>query len=159
MEWLPDIVCCDHRNWVEIVEGIYPIFKRDFIDSRPMLDGMEVRLREAPLLDGKDRTFWHFVTQGFDDRNRIPDLLRCERIAWVRSVIDHANDPRLRRWEQERQGSTNVAIALPDFEYIVFLGRRQPLNGAPYFLALTAYNVDSPRKREKHRKEWQAYGR
>ncbi len=157
MEWLPELVCCNGKNWVQIVEEIYPIFARDFIDTKPTVDGMQVRLREAPLLDGKERTFWHFVSESFTDAQpRIPDLARCERIAWVRAIIDHATDRRLRRWEQNRNGDINLAIALPDFSYVVILGRRQA-GETSYLLALTAYCVEKERRREKLRKEWQAF--
>lgn len=155
MEWLPDIICCAQRNWLEIVAEIYPVFQRDFVDQHPTLDGLEIRIKTAPLIEGRERSFWHLVTDGPDEYRRKPDLKRCERIAWVRAVIDHADDARLKRWEQERYGNTTAAIALPDFSYIVFLGKREPNDSEPYMLVLTAYCADTPKRQQKHREEWE----
>jgi hypothetical protein len=63
----------------------------------------------------------------------------------------------MKRWEQKRSGDTNVAVAIPDFSYIVFLGRRFPERRPPYLVPLTAYFVESERRREKYRREHEEY--
>jgi|ERR1022692_4195067 hypothetical protein len=159
MEWLPPLICCANRNWLEIIGDIYPVFERDFVIQRPVFDDLEVRIKTGPLIDGRERSFWHLVTEGPDEYRRKPDLRRCERIAWARAVIDHADDTRLRRWKQERYGNVTIAIALPDFSYIVFLGRREPDGLEPYMLLLTAYCADTAKRQQKHRGEWQDFMR
>lgn len=154
MEWLPELVDCS-GNWVQLVERIYPLFKRDFVDSRPVIAGWDLRLREAPFIAGKERDFWHLVTQaGKLETERIPDLDRCARIGWVRAVLDHACDKGMKRWEQTRNGDTNVVVAIPDFSYLVFMGKR---NG--YLLLLTAYFVASERRRKKYEREYDDFCR
>src|SRR5690349_1793262 len=137
MEWLPELVCCDGLNWIEIVELIYPVFRRDFVESAPALDGLPIKLKNIPMKDNKEWEFWHFVTVGQNESSRRPDMERCKRIGWFRAIVDHADDDRLMRWEQERDGKTSCVIGLPDFSYLAILGKRTPAEEDPYFLPLT----------------------
>ena len=59
-----------------------------------------------PTCKGKEAGFWHCVSEGSDEEERIPDLRRCERIAWVRSLIEHAGAPGVDVWVA-RKGRDN----------------------------------------------------
>jgi len=84
-------------------------------------------------------------------------MRRCERIRWVRPLIEEANKrPDILIWKQLRQGKTNIAISLDDFSYIVFLGERNGDSGK-YLIPLTAYAVEREYKRLKYRREHQDY--
>lgn len=57
-KWLPKIVeCKDYNKWNEYLDILYSIFKKDFIDSKPIFEGKGVNFRKAPM-DGKyEHTF------------------------------------------------------------------------------------------------------
>ncbi|MNH30689.1 hypothetical protein D3C79_909980 [compost metagenome] len=41
-------------------------------------------LKRHPVIQGKEATFWHMISEGNDEAERLPDLRRCERIRWPR---------------------------------------------------------------------------
>ena len=88
-------------------------------------------------------------------KNEPPDRRRCERIGWIRALIENALDPRVRVWENERlkdRGPERRVILWLDEEFLVVLGDRRT-----YWLLLTAYTTDRANRIEKLRKEWEAY--
>jgi hypothetical protein len=158
-DWLPELVTLEScgGNWDQYLNLIYGYFKIDWLDSRPTYEGKRVGLRKHPVVKGKESTFWHLISEGPNEDDRIPDLRRCERIRWVRPIIENVGlHTDILVWKQNRRGNTNVAIALQDFSYIVFLGERTSLTGN-YLIPLTAYSVASAHQRERYRKEWQEY--
>jgi len=160
-DWLPPLITLGScsGDWTRYVEEVYAQFKRDFIDSRPVYQGTRLGLRKHPVVQGKETTFWHLISEGENEEERTPDLRRCECIAWVRPIIEQAGKRKdIKIWKQERSGKTNIAIALDDFSYIVFLGERTSDTGI-YLIPLTAYPVERQKRRDKYRKEWEEYER
>jgi hypothetical protein len=158
-DWLPPLITLDScgGDWARYVEEIYARFKRDFVDSRPLYNGVRLGLRKHPVVQGKETTFWHLISEGETEEDRLPDLRRCERIGWVRPLIEQAGKRAdVKIWKQQRKGKTNIAIAIDDFSYIVFLGERSGDSG-PYLIPLTAYHVEGQKKRDRYRKEWGEY--
>lgn len=153
MDWLPPLICCD-GNWQETVERLYTKFQVDLLNAQLTLNGQSVKTRSGPATDGKDLCFWHLITEGDSPENRIPNFQRCERIGWIRPIIERAGSARsdLHQWEQCREGKTNLAIALPDFSYLVFLGKRGVV-ASPYFVLLSAYPVEETYRRKKYERE------
>jgi hypothetical protein len=88
--------------------------------------------------------------------NRIPDIARCERIGWVRAILDRleSGDPDIRVWQQQRNGKTNYGLSIPTFEYVIFLGARKGTTGESYTLPLTAYVVERAKRRRHYEAEW-----
>ena len=113
--------------------------------------GKRVAGRYKPATNDKAFTFWH-ITCGLDGNGEInpPDLERCARIGWVKALIE-ADAAKVRTWEQRRGRDRNVAIALPDFTFVVFLAERRN-----YMHLLTAYYVTSRGRRDKYRREYEA---
>ena len=103
-QWLPNLIClADYGGeWAQYIEAVYSAFRRDLIESQPRLRGRWVRCRRDPLYDGKEAAFWHCIQEGADDEQRIPNLRRCERIGWVRAVIDNADEPAILAWPTRR---------------------------------------------------------
>jgi hypothetical protein len=159
MDWLPKLICCD-GNWDEVEHGLYAKFKSDFLDRQASFKGLAVKLRFIEGDPEKRIPFWHLISEcgeGDSEEERIPDFRRCERIGWIRAIVDHANDPNLMIWEQQRNGKINIAVALPDFSYVVFLASRKPKTGPVYVILLTAYFVQREKKREKYRREYEEF--
>lgn len=83
------------------LEAIYELFKRDFIDRKPVFRGMRLGLKKYPLSqDGKEATFWHMTSEGDDEDSRMPDLRRMERIQWPAPMINSSTHPYLKVWEK-----------------------------------------------------------
>jgi hypothetical protein len=118
----------------------------DFNAGLLKFEGTRLSLRRHPIVRGKEASFWHLVSTGDIEEDRMPDLRRCECICWARAIIDNAGDPLIKRWENTRNGNTNICLWLESENYLVVLGKR---NG--YVLLLTAYLVEEYRKKRLER--------
>jgi hypothetical protein len=107
-------------------------------------------MKRHPLYQGKEATFWHIISEGEDEANRLPNFRRCERIKWPRCLIDAVATNRVRCWKQVRKGDHRVAIATSDFGYLVILAER-----SDYVLLWTAYPVERKHEREKLRRQFE----
>ena len=118
-----------------------------------MFSGLRVGLKRHPIVNGKEATFWHFVSEGKDESNRIPDLRRCERIAWPKPIIERAgSDPAIKVWENERRGEKRACLWLEEEDYLVVLSLR-----TTYVLPWTAYLVPQEHAKRKLRREYEEF--
>jgi hypothetical protein len=142
--WLPELLLMEeHGNsWEDFLEAVYQAFRDDFVASPPtQFDGKRFSLKRYPESAGKEATFWHCISEGEDEANRLPDLRRCERIRWIRAIMD-ADAEHIHRWENRRRhNETRILLALPDFSYVVILADR-----GPYVMLWTAYCVTDHRR-------------
>jgi len=149
--WLPPLVVLSDYDgdWQRYLEAIYECFRQDFILSTPTYPHKRFALKRHPLLLGKEATFWHLISEGTIEANRLPDLRRCERIRWPRAIIERLGAGDVLVWPTERRGERRIQASLPDFSYLVVLADR----GA-YVLLWTAYLVEHEHRR---RRLWQEY--
>jgi hypothetical protein len=153
--WLPALVLFQDYggDWDRYVKVLYRYFKQDFVDSQPFFRGKHLALKRHPMEQGKEATFWHLISEGSKKEDeRLPDLRRCERIRWPRPVIEHADDPPIKVWENQRKRETRILIWLEAAEYLVILAARRG-----YTLFWTAYPVTQPHRKRKLQKEYEAW--
>jgi len=154
LDWLPPLVLLkDYSgNWTRYVEAIYAFFKQDYVDSQPVFEGVRLALKRHPIEQGKEATFWHLISEGGKEEDRLPDLRRCERIRWPRPIIEHPDEEVIKVWENQRRRETRVCLWLEQREYLVVLSRRKT-----YTLLWTAYPVTHSHRKRKLQKEYEAY--
>ncbi len=155
-EWLPGLVFFEDYdgNWERYIDAVYACFKRDFLDKSVQYAGLRLGIKRHPEFQSKSTTFWHIVSEGSVEDERLPDLRRCERIQWPRPVIENCNDSCMKVWENVRQGERRVCLWLEDFDYLVVLAMR---NG--YCLLWTAYCVTQNHQRVKLQREYEAFNK
>lgn len=153
--WLPGILRLEDYggDWERYLEAVYLGFRADFVASRPHVSGRRWAVKRHPLVCGREATFWHLISEGRVEAERLPDLRRCERIRWPRALIDSLGTNRVVAWANERRGDRRVVIALPDFSYAVILADR-----GDHIMLWTAYCVDEPYRRKQMRAEWRRLG-
>ena len=152
--WLPPLVLFSEYegNWERYLEAIYNYFKQDFIDNRPSFRGRRLGLKKHPCEKGKEATFWHFIQEGPNEDDRIPDIRRCERIRWPKPVIENADKPVIKIWENKRKNDKRILLWLEGQEYLVVLAERKG-----YLLPWTAYLVIEEHRKKKLQKEYEAF--
>ncbi len=137
------------------MERAYAIFQRDFGDAatRPTFQARRLGLKRLPEFDGKSATFWHFVTEGPTEAERVPDGRRLERIGWPRAMILEATQvpSRVKVWSNRRGSSLRWLLAVEDFSYLLVLDDR-----GDFLLPWTAYCVEQEHRRRKLEREFQA---
>ena len=149
-EWLPALVRLDDfdGNWDRFLAELYGVFYRDFRSARPLFRGRAV-VHDTAISEGKEEGFWHVISEVNRDTGvRNIGLHRCERLAWVRAIVEHADDPAVSVWSNTRGTHKRVLLWLEYMDYLVVLEERPRV-----FVLITAYCTDSERTRRKLRKE------
>lgn len=160
--WLPDLVYLEDfgGDWESYLDALYRVFVADFVRSKPRWPGKRVALKRYPEYQGKGATFWHMISEGDQEDERIPDFRRCERIRWPRPMMDEFPDrrsdtnDRMLWWKSKRRNDERFVLAVPDFSYVVVVADR-----GDFVMPWTAYTVEQPHRREKLRREYEEYWR
>ena len=161
VEWLPELVLLEdfHGDWHVYLERIHDQFLDDFIRNEPTWPGKRVGVKRHPEHGGKSATFWHFISDGTVEAERLPNLRRCERIGWPRPMMDEydgadplAGGSRVRWWKEARRGEDRYLLAPEDFSYIVVIADR-----GDYVLPWTAYWIDFEHQRRKRERAYREY--
>lgn len=138
-------------DWEIYLEAIYAVFKADFVTSPPVFRTRRLGLKRHPIVDGKESTFWHMISTGRVEEERVPDLRRCERIRWPKPTIENEWRPEVLVWtESNRSGDNRIHIYLPAERYLVVLADR-----GEYILPWTAFYVDHAHSHQKYIKRHQ----
>lgn len=154
--WLPDLVVLGNHggDWERYVDAVYGYFHADFVATKPTWPNRRWAVKRHPEYKGKEATFWHIISEGWDEETRTPDLRRCERIRWPRPIIDAAMHGEVRTWQQLRNNETRIALATADFSYIVILADR-----GDHIMLWTAFPVEREHRRRAYAKEFLEYER
>lgn len=149
IDWLPEIICLESFNgdWGNYVEAIYGVFRRDFVDSRPLYDSLPVTI-DGRLENGKEATFWH-VTHSYSNLvgERIPELRRCERVCWIRPLIENAllNSEVVLIWNEKKNKQLRTYLWLKEKDYLTVL---RVINSKVAIL-ITAFFIEREHTRNK----------
>jgi hypothetical protein len=151
-DWLPKLLLFEdyHGCWHRYEDEVYARFYRDFIESKPAFKGIHVYVKRI-IEKGKERGFWHCIQEGPVEKQRTPDLRRCERIAWIRAIIEHASDPRVKKWSKKVGSISRLLLWLEEAEFLVVLEKRHE-----HWLLCTAYCTTWEHTKRKLRKEYKA---
>lgn len=149
-DWLEPLVKLEDFNGDadKYIKRIFAIFERDFVLSKPKFRD-KVVLHDKGLDGNKPRTFVHITTESNGKGERILSLRRCERIGWIKAIIEHADDSAILVWEKEQATTKREAIRIYLFmEKQDFLVILQEIKWGHYLI--TAVYVDNPRQKAKH---------
>ncbi len=151
---LPDLITLEEYkgDFHAYYEAVYEIFKHDFVDSKPVYRGKKLNLKKHPIVDGKEYTFYHFTHDGNDEKNRVPNLRRMERIGFPRPMIDNSTNPSLKVWRNKRKNKNRILIFHEEERYLVVLDDR-----VNYILPWTAYYIEYDNRLKKLLREYEEY--
>ncbi len=144
-------------EWPAYEEIIYEAFLESFVRPNVEFRGWKVSAQFRPETRGKGFSFWHTISEAPDPNNRnederIPNFRRCERIRWIRWVIENAGTEGFLWWENIRGRDTHVVIWAREHDFAVVLGKRQD-----FFVLKTAYAEIKPHRRKTFEAEWSAF--
>ncbi len=153
-DWIPPLeLLRDYDgDWEKYFHAIYTFFEQDFVKNRPTFRGVKLQLKRHPVIEGKEATFWHLISEGRIEVDRTPDLRRCERIRWARPFIENDKEPLIKIWSNNRNGEKRICLWLEEVEYLVILAKR-----SDYILPWTAYTTPQPHQKRKLQKEYEAF--
>ena len=141
-------------DWKAYETALYRIFREEIADGSLRFRGLPVRCRRRPETGGRWAAFRHLVQEGQAEEDRTPDLRRCERIRWIRWMIENGEThPTIDEWQNTRRTETNTLLWYRE-DYLVVLTRRRN-----YWLLKTAYCTERRGRIEQLRRERDAAGR
>ncbi|MCG8527160.1 MAG: hypothetical protein MI748_12320 [Opitutales bacterium] len=149
---LPELILLSDfdGSWESYCDHLYQIFFDSLIRNQQQFNGKRVSVQRRPDHDGKHFGFWHMISKGQDEEERIPDLQRCERISWISWMIRHVDRcDEVRVLRQRRKGKSSYVIWHVNEDYMIVLHDRRG-----YYLLKTAYTI-RPHKRMSLNKEWE----
>jgi hypothetical protein len=167
-DWLPEIASVN--PWTESTyEMLYTIFCRDIRDYNLRYSGNDV-WSFPDIEDGKEIIFWHLTTRNVKRKKiprrkrkyypegqtdaeiaRLPDLRRCERLPWVKPLIEHQSEPEVLAWDYEEGDRTIKTYAwIKDNDFVVIMkkypdGKRR---------LITSFYVDRTFKRKDFERKY-----
>jgi hypothetical protein len=157
-DWLTPIVRLEDfkGDVIKYLDHVFSIFTTDFITATPIYNGKKVFFDKKDD-GGKPAAFVHITTEeNRTTKGRELCLRRCERIAWIKAIIEHANDPVVKVWEKEQQTSKRRAkrtyLFLDQEDFLVIL---QEIKHGHYMI--TAIYVDNPNQKRKHLRAHQVF--
>jgi hypothetical protein len=158
--WIPALILFeDHRGyWNLYIEAIYKRYLQDFVERKTFFQRVPIFVRFEPSYQLKGATFWHLISEGEAESDRLPDLRRCERIGWPRSIIENSfYESEVAIWESTRpwkgQQQKRFNLVLKDFSYLVVLAIRSK----DRMDLITAFPIERTHEREKKRKEYENF--
>jgi hypothetical protein len=158
---LPDLIvsAAYGGNWPAYEAALYEVFDKDFMGVvQPKCCGVRVSVRKT-LVDGRPESYWHVTTEYQENQpgsnpedKRIHDPRRCERLPWIKPMIEAAGTADAPAWftRRSRRGE-RLVISLPDFSHAVILDVRRD-----YYLLVTAFPVEKEHRRRKLERECKA---
>ena len=147
---LPDLISLNDfdGDWSRYEEALYAIFQRDILRHDLYFRRARVTARRNPEYERKWAGFWHLISEGRVEEDRLPDMQRCERLPWVRWIIENADScTNIDIWQNRRGRETNTLLWLEE-KYLVVLSAR-----SENFLLKTAYCTEFNHRIRRLRKE------
>lgn len=148
-------------DWASYEDALYAAFLETFVRPDIRFKGGRVSAPYRPESRGKHFSFWHVISEAphpgnRNEKDRIPDLQRCERIRWIAWAIQQAEagTQDVSWWENSRGRNTHVVIWAEQRDFAVILGKRRG-----YYVLKTAYCNLRERRRRDFEKERSAFWR
>ena len=126
-----------HGNWQSYVDELYNIYLETIVNNKSLrFDNLPIKTRFKPITDGKGFGFWHIISDGNEEEERLPDMRRCESLPWVSYCIKEAKIPPapISWWKNKRGSNTHIVILNETKGFVVVLAERKD-----YYLLKTAY--------------------
>lgn len=151
--WPPELLeLSAHENdWQRYCDALYGVFHADFIARSTKFLGKHVTVNPNRSERGKALSFWHVISEGPNEAERLTDPRRCECIRWPRRLIEEAGTTRVLWWREQRGRGRRSHVTLPDFSYLVVL---EELPSA--CVLITAYPIESGHSRRKLASRYEA---
>lgn len=151
---LPNLICLEDYggSWDEYLSALHACFTKDFIDSTPSFQGKRLGLKKHPIIQGKEATFWHFISEGDIEAERTPNLRRCERLSWIRPIIEGHPHESIKLWIEFRGSEERIHLCYGEWEYLVVLVDR-----GDYIIPWTAFHIEHNHSKRKFERKYKAY--
>jgi hypothetical protein len=153
---LPSLIELSDFEASAYIDEVFRIFNDDVVNGNLSFLGLPIKCPWHPPYDNKHFCFWHLISKKQEsnrEEDRIPDMQRCERISWIRFVIQNSNDKDLVWcWEKsiktKRGRNSHIHLYLHKERYLVILRRKNNR-----LELVTTFIVNNHKRREREYKK------
>ncbi len=156
---IPDIITLSSfsGDYLSYEDAVYSVFSNcvSSMDHGTLFfRGLRIAHKRHPEKNGKSATFWHIVSQGTDEENRLPNLRRYECVSWPFHILENCVDScsNLLIWENNRKGDSRILLFCVDLDYLIVLSKRDG-----YLVFWTSYPVEKSHTKRKLLREYHEY--
>ncbi len=151
---LPELICLNDYggDFNKYEEAVYQIFKKDFVDSKPIFKGHKLAMKKYPIVNDKEYTYYHITHEGVNEEDREPSMRRMERIGYPRPIIDKHENEKIRVWKNKRGRKNRILLLHEEENYLVVLEDR-----GKFIIFWTAYYIEHHNKIRRLIKEYEEY--
>ncbi|MDH5035434.1 hypothetical protein [Chryseobacterium cucumeris] len=152
-------------NYEEYENALLELYEADLWKGGLTFFGLNVvpRVHKRFEFNGKtlDWTFAHFTSKGEIEEDRELDLRRCEKIGFIKPIIENIHLDCVKVWENTRldkknKPQTSVVIWCECVNCKIVLTKKNGKN-SEYYVITTFYLINSPSKILKHNNEYDEY--
>src|ERR1035437_10443742 len=118
---------------------LYEVFRREIRNAGLTYRGNKIWYRGG-MNDGRENIFWHLTSREEkpvprrkqkyypEDASvgggRFPDFRRCERLRWIKALLEHVGDVEVLDWDyEEGNGEIYTYIWLKAHDFVVIMER------------------------------------
>ena len=148
-------------------QRLLQVYQRDLWNGRLTFNGLRVvpRVHKKYRVGGLilDHTFAHITTKGDIEDDRVLDIRRCERLVYIKPIIENCLHNDVKIWENSRfdkKGNEIVSVVLwcEKINSKVILTRRRGTRGRDDYYTITSfYLVNQGHKIRQLNKEYEEY--
>lgn len=153
---LPSIITFEscQNDWQKYEDALYKIYLEDLFKNPPIYLGMPVKTKYHPPYKNRAFTFWHITHEGKDESTREPDFRRCERLCWIKPVINNYGS--FSCWSKKvlvkgKQRERHFIWHSKE-KFLIVLEKHKT-----NFLLITAYLIEHESRAKKYDKEYEKY--
>lgn len=158
-EWLSPLLKLEDfgGDATAYLDSLFEVFTSSFITTPLMFRGRRV-FYDGTDFNGKPKAFDHITTEtNKETGERDLCLRRCERIGWIKDIIENCNDSAVLVWEKEyypqgKGAQKRTLLFLEQENFLIVLNELK--NGQ---MLVTAIYVDYPNKKRRHLADYQEY--
>ncbi len=168
ISWLPPLFKVS--PWTEdMYEQLYSIFCNDIRDHKLLYKNNIVCIGNK-IEDGKEEIFWHLTDKLEKEKpiprrkrkfqkqqnykkpvGRLPDFRRCERLPWIKPVIENSQEPVLLAWDYlEGDKKIKTYVWFKDEKYVVIMKKLK--KGVRRLI--TAFYIDGSKEAKKFEEKY-----
>ncbi len=153
-ELVPKRITNDFDDYTEYENAVYNAYLNSYSQKQFTYNSKPIREKRHPLIAGKSCTFWHIVSSGTNEDNKLPDFNRYETVSWPGFILSYCLDNCSSKlvWKNKRGSHTRVLIYCQDIDYLVVLDEHED-----YYLFWTGYPVTYTHTKNKLLKEYNDY--
>nr|WP_249206150.1 hypothetical protein [Helicobacter kayseriensis] len=144
----------------EKINLAYTVFKNDFSETQCFLRDIfiDIKNRQKIKIENMEveEVFWHIISRKNNGKREF-DILRAERIGWIKAIFLNYNNVRLVKlfYFFEKTGQIRLYLWLYQYDFVVIL--EKIITSSKKAFIVTSFYIDNLKKKNSFQKKYIDY--